>query len=224
MPRIDDLLASVIKGATEAGASVEQLTIGHEEKLANHGALGALAGGLMLPGIGAPIGAALGADEGQGLHAAGGSILGGAGGMLGGGGLGALLGGALGGPAGATLGGGVGAGLGGAAGTMYGAQRGGEAPGLLEKIRGKFSSAEDAYLAGSAEASARFKLAFLPLVGALAGPMLGRMALGRVAGGALGRMGGGAVGRMAGGMANAKGIGGAAVDMGASMAGQQMMS
>jgi hypothetical protein len=328
MARIDDILASVIKGATEAGAAIEQQMIGREEKLAGlggaagslagplgsaagaglqdknwgsaagagagallggaaGGALGGMAGrslgelidadphlsqavgsilgmlgggaagghfgqnamrpekqanlgglggaagyfgaaagmpvsaspaqyGLGLHG-GAGIGAALGADPGHRLEAAAGAV--------GGGALGRSLGGVLGAltkhPDGANIGRMLGN-LGGAA--LGGHALGHGEEGLLDRIRGKFSSAEDAYLAGSANATARYKVALLPLIGALAGPMLGRMALGRVAGGALGRMGGGAVGRMAGGLANAKGMGGAAVDMGASMAGQQLMS
>ena len=119
---IDDL----VKGAAESEGfirgsrmSVEvKADNGREEKLANHAALGAGLGGLLLPGIGAPIGAALGADKGQGLAAAGGSLLGGiggaAGGGLAGGGIGALLGALAGNPgAGAALGAPVGAGLGG---------------------------------------------------------------------------------------------------------------
>lgn len=209
MPRIDDILAGVIKGAQEAGASVETLTIGREEK---HASLPGVVGGGMLGTLGGSLG---GAAAGMGTAALAGRLLGLPPAQI------ANLAGGMG-----TLGGS----LGGVGGMLAGGAAGADpAPpqheqGLLDKIRGKFSSAEDAYLAGSAEATARFKVAFLPLIGALAGPALGRMALGRVAGGALGKMGGGAVGRMAGGLANAKGIGGAAVDMGASMAGQQMLS
>lgn len=305
MPRIDDILAGVIKGAQEAGAGIEMLTVGKEEKLAGAGgAAGSLAGPLgSAAGAGLQDknwGSAAGAGAGALLGGAAGTALGGMAGrsigemidadphlsqtvgsilgMLGGGAMGGHLGqnamrpegkmASIPGVLGGGLLGGLGGGLGGAAagmgtsalaghvlglspaqtqelahvlgmaggvaggtgGMLAGAQAGRTpsqpepAPGLLDKIRGKFSSAEDAYLAGSAEATARFKVAFLPLVGALAGPMLGRMALGRIAGGALGRLGGGAVGRMAGGLAKSKGLGGAAVDMGASMAGQQLMS
>lgn len=304
MTRIDEILADVIKGAHQAGASVEQLTIGREQKLAG---LGGAAGSLVGP-LGSAAGAGLqdknwgsaaGAGAGALLGGAAGTALGGMAGrsigqlidadphlsqtvgsllgLIGGGvvgghmgqnamrpekqanhaGLGGLLGpipaaaladkgqewdaakgsigggllGAAGGGLLGALGGrpGLGAAIGGTAGSAYGAHRGGEAPGLLEKIRGKFSSAEDAYLAGSAHAATQYKVAIAPLIGmglSMLAPAAARFGLGRVAGGALGKAGGGALGRMAGSAMNfaKKPVGGALFDAGTSMAAQSAMS
>src|SRR5580704_6783535 len=94
----DKFIADLVKGAEHntSGVGVNiQVSRGHdgrEEKLANHAALGSLAGGMLLPVVGAPLGAALGADEGQRGNAAIGSVLGGAGGVVGGGLLGAAAG------------------------------------------------------------------------------------------------------------------------------------
>ncbi len=137
---MDRIIADLVEGARRsegfirggrANVEVSRENRGYESKLANHAALGAGLGGLLLPGVGAPIGAALGADKGQGLTAAGGSILGGAGGALagglGGGGLGALLGLLTGNPgAGAGIGATLGGAAGGLGGALYGANRGGE--------------------------------------------------------------------------------------------------
>lgn len=224
----DKFIADLVKGAelnsrANGGPGVNVLisrdNTGHEEKLANHAALGALMGSIAMPGFGAPIGAALGADEGQRGSAAIGSVLGGAGGALAGGGLGVLGGILTGNPELAKLLGAAGAGIGGVSGMMYGASRGGHADTLGEKIRGKFSALEDRYVAG-ADAAARalgVKVAFLPMLGAIAGPTLARAglsALGRgVAGKALSGIAGKVAPRIAGG------LGGAAFDQAASMAG-----
>lgn len=180
----DKFIADLVKGAEANSRAnggpgvnilVDRENRGREEKLANHAALGGLAGGLLLPGIGAPIGAAVGADKGQGLSAAGGSILGGAGGALAGGGLGALLGALAGNP---QLGMGVGAGLGALPGMMYGAHRGGE----------KTSTLESRYTAGVKAAAAAFgiKEAFLGALagigGSIGGGMLARKALPKLTG------------------------------------------
>jgi hypothetical protein len=309
MARIDEILSSVIKGAEEAGAKIEQRTVGREEKLAGIGG----AAGSMLGPVGAAAGAGLqdktwggaaGAGAGAMLGGAGGAALGGmAGRSLGqlidadpdlsklvGQLIGGIGGGAMGGhmgqnafrPDGKTasipgvvgggLLGGLGGGLGGAAagmgtsalagrmfgispmqteelahvlglaggaiggtgGMLAGAQAGRTPsqpepePGLLDKIRGKFSSAEDAYLAGSKEAAENFKIAFLPLLGMAASalaPMAARAGLSRIAGGALGKIGGGMLGRAAGGLASAaaKPVGGALFDMGVGSAASKMM-
>jgi len=162
-PLMDRFIADLVEGAernsrANGGPGVNVLV----HKFANHAALGAGLGGVLLPGIGAPIGAAIGADKGQGLSAAGGSILGGLGGGLagtvGGGGLGALIGALAGNPgAGATIGAGAGGALGGLGGLLYGAHRGGE----KESIGDKLSSAAHE---GAKTAAARFgiKEAFWP--------------------------------------------------------------
>lgn len=209
MARIDEILSSVIKGAQEAGAKIEQSTVGREEKQAS------------IPGV------------------VGGGMLGGLGGSLGGGlaGMGAasLAGRMMGVPPDqiqdlAALLGGTGAAVGGAGGALVGGQAGRDPvqPGLLEQIRGKFSSAEDAYLTGSKEAAEHFKVAFLPLLGMAASalaPMAARAGLSRIAGGALGKLGGGLVGRAAGGLASAaaKPVGGALFDMGVGSAASKMV-
>ena len=225
---MDKFIEDIIKGAGDSFAggrrvpgerlNVQRETEGHEEKLANHAGLGALAGGMMLPGIGAPIGAALGADEGQRGTAAIGSVLGGVGGAglgaLGGGGLGALLGLLAHNPGlGAQLGAGAGAGVGGVGGMMYGAQKGGHKDSLVDKL----SAARDE---GTRAAAARFgiKEAFIgPLLGSLAGPALARAGVGALArgagGGALGTMAGKVLPRIGGGM------GSMAFDAATSMAG-----
>lgn len=235
MARIDDILAGIMKGAQDAGASVEQQTIGREEKLAVIGpGLGALMGssltglvadagqvpnwiaGIPMAGVaGGGLGAVLGADEGRKLHAAGGALLGG----VAGGALGGMIPGLRG--AGAALG------------TMGGSALGGHLlghkdEGLIERVRDKFSSAEDAYLAGSKEAADNFKIAFLPLLGMAASalaPMAARAGLSRIAGGALGKVGGGMLGRAAGGLASAaaKPVGGALFDMGVGSAASKMV-
>jgi hypothetical protein len=219
----DKFVADLVKGAEvnsrAAGGPGVQIVVdrenhGREEKLANHAALGSLLGGLALPGLGAPIGAAIGADKGQGLSAAGGSILGGAGGALAGGGLGALIGALAGNP---MVGMGVGGALGSVPGMMYGAHKGGEKETFADAARAKLSAAHEA---GAKAAAARFgiKEAFLgALVGSVAGPALARAGMGRLAAGAGGKMLGGMAGkimpRIAGGM------GGAAFDQVAGAAG-----
>lgn len=221
----DRFIEDIVKAARDSFARSprrqpgEQLHVqisgsgGH--KLANHAALGAGVGGLLLPGLGAPIGAAIGADEGQGLSAAGGTLLGGLGGgaagSVAGGGLGALLGLLANNPrAGATLGSAIGGGVGGVGGALYGAHRGGEGHGKLGQ------ACED----GVRTAAARFgiKQAFIgPLLGSIAGPMLARAGVGALARGAGGRALGGMAGkvmpRIGGGM------GGMAFDAATSMAG-----
>ncbi len=219
-----NILDDLVKGAAQTegfarGSRVAAHVVseGREEKLANHAALGAGLGGILLPGIGAPIGAAIGADKGQGLAAAGGSLLGGIGGgaagALGGGGIGALLGALAGNPgAGAALGAGVGGGLGGLGGMLYGAHRGGEKESLADKLSAATADGEKA-------AAERFgvKVAFLPMLGAIAGPMMARAGLGALARGAGGRMLGGMASKVMPGVAG--GLGGAAFDQAASMAG-----
>lgn len=193
-----------------------QISGGGGQKLANHAALGAGVGGLLVPGIGAPIGAAIGADPGQGLSAAGGTILGGLGGgaagSVAGGGLGALLGLLAHNPrAGAAIGSAIGGGVGGIGGALYGANRGGErTAGVLD----------EACLAGAKTAAARFGVreAFIgPLLGSIAGPMMARAGVGALARGvggkALGGMAGKVLPRIGGG------IGGMAFDAATSMAG-----
>lgn len=224
---MDKIIADLVKGAQrsegfmrggQVGIEVAREPRGREEKLANHAGLGALAGGLALPGLGAPIGAALGADEGQRGQAAIGSVLGGAGGALAGGGLGALLATLTGHPELARMAGGAGAGLGGVGGMMYGASKGGHKDSLVEKARDKLSSLEQTYAAGAQAAADRFKVAFLPLLGSLAGGALLRGGLGMAAR----RFGGNAIGRAAGGALNWAGKGGmrgGALDMAGSMAG-----
>lgn len=221
----DRFIEDIVKAAKESFAQSPRRQPGEAlhvqisgsggHKLANHAALGAGVGGLLLPGLGAPIGAAIGADEGQGLSAAGGTILGGlGGGALGsaaGGGIGALLGLLANNPrAGAALGSAIGGGAGGIGGALYGANRGGEAPGKLGQV------CED----GMRTAAARFgvKEAFLgPLLGSVAGPMLARAGVGALArgagGSALGGIAGKVLPRIGGGM------GGMAFDAATSMAG-----
>lgn len=213
---MDKIIEDLVKGAQASkaafvrGGSVNveiQRDRGHETKLANHAALGgALAG---------PLGAAIGADPGQRMQAAGGSLLGGMGGGLAGGmggaGLGALIGALLKNPElGASLGSGIG-GLGGSiAGSAYGAHKATE----------KESSLHGDFAEGVKAACATFgiKEAFLPLLGAIAGPMLARAGVGALARGAGGKMLGGIAGKVAPRIAG--GMGGAAFDMAASSAGQ----
>lgn len=226
----DRFIEDLVKGAMESFARSprrqpgETLHVqvngggGTVHKQANHAALGAGVGGLLLPGIGAPLGAALGADKGQGLPAAAGTILGGLGGgtigTVGGGGLGALLGLLARNPElGARLGAGIGGGLGTVGGALYGANRGGEGPHKMGS----------AYEQGTRAAAIRFgvKEAFLaPLLGSIAGPALARAGMGALARGAGGRALGGIAGkvlpRIGGGM------GGMAFDAAASMAGSAM--
>lgn len=226
---LDSFIADLVKGAernsrANGGPGVNVIVSrenrGHEEKLANHAALGAGLGGLLLPGVGAPIGAAIGADKGQGLSAAGGSLLGGIGGgaagALGGGGLGALIGALTGNPgAGAGIGAGIGGAAGGIGGLLYGAHRGGEKSSLTDKL----SVLGGRYAAGVEAATAKLgiKEAFLPLLGSLLGGTALRAGAGALARGAGGRMLGGLAGKALPHMAG--GIGGAATDMIGSMAG-----
>lgn len=227
----DRFIEDIVKAARESFAQSPRRQPGEElhveirgsggHKLANHAGLGALAGGLMLPGIGAPIGAAIGADEGQRGTAAIGSVLGGVGGAglgaLGGGGLGALLGSLAHNPGlGAQIGAGMGAGVGGLGGMMYGAQRGGHRDSIVDKL----SAARDE---GVKAAAARFgvKKAFIgPLLGSIAGPALARAGVGALArgagGSALGGMAGRILPRIGGGM------GGMAFDAASSMAGSAL--
>lgn len=225
---MEKFIADIVKGAGDSFAkgariSGERLNVqrggdGHEEKLANHAGLGALAGGLMLPGIGAPVGAALGADEGRRGPAAIGSVLGGVGGAglgaLSGGGLGALIGALAGNPGtGAGLGTALGGGIGGVGGMMYGAQRGGH----KDTIADKLSAARNE---GAKTAAARFgiKEAFLgPLLGSIAGPALARASVGALAKGAGGSTLGGMAGRVLPHIGG--GMGGMAFDAATSMAG-----
>lgn len=153
----DRFIEDIVKAARESFAKSPRRQPGEElhvqvsgsggHKLANHAALGAGLGGLLLPGLGAPIGAALGADEGQGLSAAGGTLIGGLGGGL----AGRLVGSTLGGAQGRL----IGSGLGAAAGALYGAHRGGE------RTASALSEARDE---GVKAAAARFgvKEALLP--------------------------------------------------------------
>lgn len=157
-----------------AGRSVgEKMSPEPGPKHANHAGIGAALGG--------PIGAAIGADDGRGMAAAGGSMLGGLGGMaaggLGGAGIGGLLGALGGNPGlGAALGGGLGAGVGGYAGNIYGAHRGGEAPGVMDRLKG---AADEGVKAAAAHFG--IKTAFLGglmnMAGAMGGGMLARKAL-----------------------------------------------
>ena len=151
--------------------------------------------------------------------------MGGAGGAFAGQALGSLVGSAAGNQA---LGARIGTFAGGLGGSALGASHYGKEPGLIDKVRGKFSSVEDAYLAGSKEAAEHFKVAFLPLLGMAASalaPMAARAGLSRIAGGALGKLGGGLVGRAAGGLASAaaKPVGGALFDMGVGSAASKMV-
>lgn len=227
-PFLEKFIADIVKGANDSFASGkrmpgERLNVqrgddGREEKLANHAGLGAGVGTLMLPGLGAPIGAAIGADKGQAIPAAAGTLLGGAGGgalgALGGGGLGALIGALAGNPgAGAGLGSALGGGIGGIGGMLYGAQRGGHKDTVMDKL----SIARDE---GIKAAATRFgvKEAFIgPLLGSVAGPALARAGVGALArgagGSALGSMAGKVLPRIGGGM------GGMAFDAATSMVG-----
>jgi len=195
---MEKFIADIVKGASDSFSkgkrvSNESLFVqrdgGIETKIANLAALGAGVGGLLVPGIGAPIGAALGADDGQGLAAAGGTILGALGGGMGGRVLGSLVGG----PMGAAMGTGLGAG----AGALYGAHRGGQ------------KSAADRF---------GIKEAFLgPLLGSIAAPAAARAGLGALAGkagtGAIGSMASKVLPHVGSGM------GGMAFDAATSMAG-----
>lgn len=225
---MEKFIEDIVKGASTSFAGTrgrlpdERLFVqrsgSREEKIANHAGLGALAGGMMLPGVGAPIGAALGADDGQRAQAAIGSVLGGVGGAglgaVGGGGLGALLGALAHNPSlGAQIGAGAGAGLGGIGGMMYGAQKGGHKESLVDKL-------SEARIDGVKSAATRFgvKEAFLgPLLGSIAGPVMARAGVGALARGA----GGGALGSLAGKIMPhiGGGMGGAAFDAATSMAG-----
>lgn len=214
-PFLDKFIADIVKSAGRSpftgkaqAITVSRENRGHEEKLANHAGLGAAFLG--------PIGAAIGADKGQGLSAAGGSVLGGMGGSLAGLPIGALLGALAGNPAaGASIGGA----LGGYAGNIYGASRGGEDDSLAGQVKHKLSSH---HAAGVKDAAARFgiKEAFLPMLGAIAGPMLARAGAGALARGAGGAM----LGRAAGAIAPriAGGVGGQIFDQAASMGGQAL--
>lgn len=224
----DQFIADIIKAAKESFAQTPrrqpgetlhiQISGSEGHKFANHAGLGALAGGLMLPGIGAPVGAAIGADGGQRGSAAIGSVLGGVGGAglgaAGGGGLGALLGALAHNPGlGAQIGAGMGAGVGGVGGMMYGAQKGGHKDSIADKL----SAARDQ---GTEAAAARFgiKTAFLgPLLGSVAGPAMARAGIGALARGA----GGSALGGMASKVMPhiGGGMGGMAFDAASSMAG-----
>ena len=209
----------------KGGVIDEELTAKNRDTLsrfkakhANHAALGAGLGGLLLPGLGAPIGAALGADEGQGLSAAGSTLLGGLGGSAvgsaAGGGIGALLGLLANNPrAGAALGSAIGGGAGGIGGALYGANRGGEAPHKLGQ----------ACEAGIHSAAARFgvKEAFIgPLLGSVAGPMLARAGVGALARGVGGKALGGVAGKVLPRIGS--GMGGMAFDAATSAAGSAL--
>lgn len=221
-PVMDRFVADLVEGAernsrANGGPGVNVLVSrnrsGSESKLANHAALGAGLGGLMVPGLGAPIGAALGADEGHRGDAALGSILGGLGGGLGGMGLGGLIGALAGNPGLGAMAGGT---LGGAAGTLYGAHKGGESESILDKAKSKLGAAHDD---GAKTAVERFgvKEAFLPLLGSLVGGTALRAGAGALARGAGGRMLGGLASKALPHMTG--GIGGAATDMIGGMAG-----
>lgn len=222
MARIDEILSSVIKGAEEAGAKIEQTTVGREEKIAG---IGGAAGSMFGP-VGAAAGAGL-QDKtwGSAAGAGAGAMLGGAGGA------------ALGGMAGRSLGQLIDADpdlsrlVGQLIGGIGGGAMGGHMGQNVFRPDGKtatYDSVEDAYLAGSKEAAERFKVAFLPLLGMAASalaPMAARAGLSRIAGGALGKIGGGLLGRAAGGLASAaaKPVGGALFDMGVGSAASKMV-
>lgn len=142
---MEQLIADLVKGAARntrenGGPGVNIIVArenrGREEKLANMGGLGALAGstlGLGGGGAGAMIGAGLGADPGRGLDAALDAGIGHSLGGMAGGGLGALL--HLG-PEGAHIAKQIGA----TGGSMIGGQMGGKDDrGMLDRLRGKHS-------------------------------------------------------------------------------------
>lgn len=228
----DKFIADLVKGAevnsrANGGPGVniimDRENHGHEEKFANrhngrnfsgvNNALSYVAGLGVNPTAGAlaaPISAGLGAAPGSGLRAAGGS----------------LAGMGLGGLAGLTLGGALGinptvpALLGGGIGSTIGAHLGGkDERGILEKIQNKLGALEQRYAEGATQAAAALgiKEAFLPMLGAIAGPMLARAGLGALGRGAAGKALGGIAGKVAPRVAG--GLGGAAFDQAASMAG-----
>lgn len=227
----DQFIEGLIKAAKESFAKSPRRQPGEElhvqtsgnsgHKLANHAALGAGVGTLLLPGLGAPIGAAIGADKGQAVPAAAGTILGGMGGgalgALSGGGLGALIGALAGRPStGAGLGSALGGAAGGIGGMLYGAQRGGHKDSIVDKI----SAARNE---GVKAAAIRFNIkeAFIgPLLGSIAGPAMARAGVGALArgagGNALSGMAGKVLPRIGGGM------GGMAFDAASSMAGSAL--
>jgi hypothetical protein len=236
---MDKIIADLIKGAQESEGfmrgSRAKVEIGrdrgHEVKLANHGGMGALIGGVG-PGMGdmgaknpifghavgnlggqagAAIGAGLGADPGRGLNAA----------------IDAGIGHSVGGWAGSGLGSllhlspeaiDVARRISATGGSMIGGQIGGhDDRGTLDRLRNKNSALDARYTDGVKAAAEAFgvKEAFLPALLPLAGSLLGGTAL-RAGAGALAR---GAGGKALGGLASkalpamGKGMGGMATDM-----------
>lgn len=88
-----------------------------------------------------------------------------------------------------------------------------------EKLASAGGALTQRYDAGANAALERLSIkeAFLPMLGAIAGPALARMGLGRLAAGAGGKMLGGIAGKVAPRVAG--GLGGAAFDQAAGMAG-----
>lgn len=156
----------------------------------------------------------------------GGGLLGGLGGTLGGSLAGAGAGALLGRLTGmspneahelsALLGMGGGA-VGGAGGMMAGGAAGKDDPSMLQRLKG--GALEARYLEGAKQAAAALgiKEAFLPMLGAIAGPTLARAGLGALGRGVAGKALGGIAGKVAPRIAG--GLGGAAFDQAASMAG-----
>jgi hypothetical protein len=220
---MDQFIADLVKGAerTEGfmrgghvGVEVQREHRGREEKLAMQGStmLGGIpAVGPWLSGLNAaarddsmPSGAL------TGLGASVGQVAGGVGG--------AHAGHALGGLSDndklqmiATL---VGGGLGTVGGGMLGAAAGRGLDHKIEGESGKRAALENAYVEGVKAAAAQFKVAFLPFLGAIAGPMLARKGLAHVASRNIG-----GTAHRAMKSVNAGGMGGMGFDMAGSMAG-----
>lgn len=203
----DRFIADLVKGASsnlrENGGPGVNIIVsrenrGREEKLASIG--GALGGGLLGGGAGALGGSLAGAGTGALLAKL----------LRLDPSVGQELGSALG------LGGAAVGGLGGAAaGTAAGQED--RKPGLMDRLKGASLTAH--YDAGIKAAADAFgvKEAFLPMLGAIAGPALARFGLGRLAAGAGGRMLGGLASKVAPRIAG--GLGGMAFDQAAGMAG-----
>lgn len=237
---LDKMIADLKEGAERSegfmrggrvGVEVARERRGREEKLAGFG--GGLGGAI------GPLGAAVGAglQDGDAGSAAGGALGSLAGGVLGAP-VGALGGALVGVPIGALVnlirgkdvgdGATLGAAVGGTAGGLAGAPLGSIVGGHLgqnrfrdddDKPKTKKRAALEAHYADGAKAAAdHFKVAFLPMLGSLAGGALLRGGLGMAAK----RFGGNALGRAAGGVMNwagKSGLRGNALDMAGSMAG-----